>query len=129
MPLRHSPALCGLLLAFTMAVAVTPVSAQTATPAPAPVAVSDAKLQAFIAAAVKVGDLIDKWTAKIEAAPTTEEKTQLKQTANAELVSAIQSNGDMTLPEYQQISQAAETDPALQERIVKLLQAGSQKVQ
>ncbi|MBK8209361.1 MAG: DUF4168 domain-containing protein [Rhodospirillales bacterium] len=65
----------------------------------------------------------------MEAAPTPEEKTKLKQTANAELVAAIQSNGDMTLPEYRQISQAAESDPALQERIIKMLQAGAQKTQ
>jgi hypothetical protein len=127
MRLRLIPVLCGLLLAFSMSVAIAPVFAQTA--APAPVTVSDAKLQSFVAAALKVGDLIDKWTPKIEAAPTPEEKTKLKQTANAELVAAIQSNGDMTLPEYRQISQAAEADPALQERIIKMLQAGAQKTQ
>ena len=127
MRLRLSPALCGLLLAFIMTVPVAPVSAQTATPAP--VAVSDAKLQAFVTAALKVGNLTDQWTPKIEAATTPEEKTKLKQTANAELLAAIQANGDMTLPEYRQISQAAETDPALQERIIKMLQTGSQKGQ
>lgn len=131
MPLRLFPILIGLLLALTVSVAVAPVSAQTAAPepAPAPITISDAKLQSFVAAALKVGDLIDKWTPKIEAAATEEEKTKLKQTANAELVAAIQSNGDMTLPEYRQISQAAETDPALQERIIKMLQASAQKTQ
>ncbi|MBK8209362.1 MAG: hypothetical protein IPK78_04745 [Rhodospirillales bacterium] len=64
MRLRFFPILIGLLLSFTMSVAVAPVSAQTAAPeaAPVPITVSDAKLQSFVAAALKVGDLIDKWT-------------------------------------------------------------------
>ena len=124
--MRILSVLCGLLVAFTTAVPAAPAFAQ-ATPPPA-AAVSDAKLHAFIVAAVKVGDLIDKWSPKIEAAATTEEK-KLKQQANNELVSAIQGSGDMTLPEYRQISPAAETDPALQERIIKLLQEGGPQKQ
>jgi Domain of unknown function (DUF4168) len=86
--------------------------------------ISDAKLQSFIVAAMKVGGLVDQWTPRIEAAKTAEEKAQLKQTANGELVQAIQSNGDMTVAEYQQIGQRAEGDKALQDRILKILQAG-----
>jgi hypothetical protein len=87
--------------------------------------ISDAKLQSFIVAATKVGGLIDQWTPRIEAAKTPEEKAQLKQTANGQLVQAIQSNGDLTVQEYQQISQRAEGDKALQDRIVKILQASA----
>ncbi len=86
--------------------------------------ISDAKLQSFIVAAMKVGGLVDQWTPRIEAAKTPEEKEQLKKTANGELVQAIQSNGDMTVAEYQQIGQRAEGDKALQDRILKILQAG-----
>ena len=86
--------------------------------------ISDAKLQSFIVAAMKVGGLVDQWMPRIEAAKTPEEKAQLKQTANGELVQAIQSNGDMTVAEYQQIGQRAEGDKALQDRIVKILQTG-----
>jgi hypothetical protein len=86
--------------------------------------ISDAKLQSFIVAAMKVGGLVDQWMPRIEAAKTAEEKAQLKQTANGQLVQAIQSNGDLTVQEYQQISQRAEGDKALQDRIVKILQAG-----
>jgi Domain of unknown function (DUF4168) len=86
--------------------------------------ISDAKLQSFVVAAMKVGGLIDQWTPRIEAAKTPEERAQLKQTANGELVQAIQSNGDLTVDEYQQIGQRAEGDKALQDRIVKILQAG-----
>ncbi len=54
--------------------------------------ISDAKLQSFIVAAMKVGGLVDQWTPRIEAAKTPEEKALLKQTANGELFQAIQSN-------------------------------------
>lgn len=121
MRLRFLVALCGLLALGSFAPLIS-ATAQTAAPAPTPIAVSDAKLEAFVAAALKVGGLIDEWTPKIEAAATADEKTKLKQTANAELVAAIQSNGDLTLPEYRQISEAAETDPALQQRIMALLE-------
>lgn len=84
--------------------------------------ISDAKLQSFVVAAMKVGGLVDQWTPRIEAAKTPEEKAELKRTASGELVQAIQSNGDMTVDEYQQIGQRAEGDKALQERILKILQ-------
>jgi hypothetical protein len=85
--------------------------------------ISDAKLQSFVVAAIKVSGLIDQWTPRIEAAKTPEEKAQIKQTANGQLVQAIESNGDLTVHEYQQISQRAEGDKALQDRIVEILQA------
>ena len=86
--------------------------------------ISDAKLQSFVVAAMKVGGLVDQWTPRIEAAKTPEEKAELKRTASGELVQAIQSNGDMTVDEYQQIGRQAEGDKALQDRILKILQAG-----
>ena len=100
--------------------------AQEAVPA---AALTDDKLHAFIIAALKVGDLIDQWSPKIEEAKTPEEQEQLKQQANNELVAAIHSSGDLTLPEYRAISTAAENDPALQERIIKLLQEGGPQKQ
>jgi hypothetical protein len=86
--------------------------------------ISDAKLQSFVVAAMKVGELIDQWTPRIEAAKTAEERAQLKGAANGELVQAIQSTGDLTVQEYQQIGQRAEGDQALQERIMKIVQSG-----
>jgi Domain of unknown function (DUF4168) len=86
--------------------------------------ISDAKLQSFVVAAMKVGELIDQWAPRIEAAKTAEERAQLKGTANGELVQAIQSTGDLTVQEYQQIGQRAEGDQALQERIMKIVKSG-----
>jgi hypothetical protein len=124
MRFRFVPALCGLLVAFGALSLTAPSFAQSPA-APAIGEISDAKLQAFVAAALRVGDLIDEWAPKIEAAPTADEKNKLKQSANTELVAAIQGNNDMTVPEYRQISQAAESDPALQERIIKMLQGNA----
>ena len=123
-----------LLLPFFSLLAVLAASlpaaprafAQEAVPA---AALTDDKLHAFIIAALKVGDLIDQWSPKIEAAKTPAEQEQLKQQANSELVAAIEGSGGMTLPEYRAISSAAENDPALQERIIKLLQEGGPQKQ
>lgn len=122
--------LLGLLTILSGGIPATPqaLAQQAAAPAAAP-ALSDEKLHAFIVAALKVGDLIDEWSPKIEAAKTPEEQDKLKQQANSELVAAIQGNGDLTLPEYQAISTAAENDPALQERILNILQQGGPQKQ
>jgi hypothetical protein len=53
----------------------------------------------------------------------------LKGTANGELVQAIQSTGDLTVQEYQQIGQRAEGDQALQERIMKIVKSGEPQPQ
>lgn len=123
--------LLGLLIAVAGAVPGAPraLAQQAAAPAAAAASLTDEKLHAFIVAALKVGDLIDQWTPKIEAAKTPEEQDKLKQQANSELVAAIQGNGDLTLPEYQEISTAAENDPALQERILNILQQGGPQKQ
>lgn len=123
-----------LLLPFFTLLAALAASLPAAPRAFAQEAVSaasltDDKLHAFIIAALKVGDLIDQWEPKIEAAKTPAEQEQLKQQANSELVAAIESGGGMTLPEYRAISSAAENDPALQERIIKLLQEGGPQKQ
>jgi hypothetical protein len=111
-----------LILAGFMAGAFSPAMAQEAQ-------ISDAKLQSFVFAAMKVSELIDQWTPRIEAGKTAEERAQLKGTANGEMVQAIESTGDLTVQEYQQIGQRAEGDKALQERIMKIVQAGPPQTQ
>lgn len=108
-----------LLLAVNFALAV-PMSSAPAIAQDAAAPVSDAKLQAFVTAAMKVNTLIEQWTPKIQAAAP-DQQAQLKQTANAELLNAIQTTPDMSPQEYQQIAQAAQGDPALQQRILAIL--------
>ena len=111
-----------LIFAAFTALAFSPAMAQEAP-------ISDAKLQSFVVAATKVGELIDQWTPRIAAAKTAEEKAQLKGAAQGELVQAIQSTGDLTVQEYQQIGQRAEGDQALQERIMKIVQSSAPQPQ
>lgn len=108
------------LRALIVAAGLTGWAFSSATAQEAPI--SDAKLQSFVVAAMKVSDLVEQWTPRIEAAKTPEERAQLKSTANGELAQAIQSTGDMTVQEYQQIGQRAQGDQALQERIMKIVQ-------
>jgi hypothetical protein len=105
------------LLALAIAVALVRLAPATAQDTP----ISDAKLQSFIAADLKVGELIDQWTPRINAASSPEQASQLKQQANTELVQAIKSSGGISVEEFKQISQSAESDPALQQRIADML--------
>ena len=112
-----------LFLAAGLTVAaLSPASAQEAP-------ISDAKLQSFVVAVMKVSDLIDQWTPRIQAAKTAEEKAQLKGEAQGELAQAIQSTGGITVQEYQQIGRRAEGDQALQERIMKIVQSAEPQPQ
>jgi Domain of unknown function (DUF4168) len=109
--LLHSMCLAAGLIIF----ALSPAASEDLSP-------SDGKLQAFVTAALKVGGLIDEWTPRIEQAATEEQKTKLKSEANAEMIEAIRSTDGITVEEYKQISHAAQSNPALQERIVGILQ-------
>lgn len=108
-----------LLLAVNLALAA-PTSIAPALAQDAAASVSDAKLQAFVTAAMKVNTLIEQWTPKIQSAAP-DQQAQLKQTANSELLNAIQTTPDMSPQEYQQIAQDAQADPALQQRILAIL--------
>ena len=111
-----------ILAAGPTVAALSPASAQEAP-------ISDAKLQSFVVAVMKVSDLIDQWTPRIQAAKTAEEKAQLKGEAQGELAQAIQSTGGITVQEYQQIGRRAEGDQALQERIMKIVQSAEPQPQ
>lgn len=86
-------------------------------PAGAESQISDAKLQAFVTAAVSASKVIEQWTPRIESAKDQEAIESLLAQANVELVAAIEETGEITLQEYKQISQAAQADPGLSARI------------
>jgi hypothetical protein len=76
-----------------------------------------AKLESFVTAALKVNDLIEQWTPRIQGAQDETEAAALRDQANGELVAAIESADGITVDEYRQISQAAQADPQLMARI------------
>jgi hypothetical protein len=79
-----------------------------------------AKLESFVSAAVAVNRLVEQWTPRIQGAQNETEATQLREQANRELVTAIEHSDGITVEEYKQISQAAQSDPQLMERITKI---------
>lgn len=82
-------------------------------------AIDDQKLEAFVAAVIKVDRLIDQWTPKIQNAENREEAAALNQQANDELKQAIEETDGISVPEYQQISQALRENPELLTRMQK----------
>ena len=76
-----------------------------------------AKLKSFVSAALKVNDLIEQWTPRIQGAQDETEAAALRDQANGELVAVIESADGITVDEYRQISQAAQADPQLMARI------------
>jgi hypothetical protein len=79
-----------------------------------------AKLESFVTAALAVNQLVEQWSPRIQAAQSETEKTQMREQANRELVAAIEHSDGITVDEYKQISQAAQSDPQLMERITKI---------
>lgn len=81
---------------------------------------SDVKLKAFVTAAMAVDALINEWGPRIRDAESQESADRLRTQANAELVSAVESTGGISLDEYKAINEAARADPGLAERIEKI---------
>jgi uncharacterized protein DUF4168 len=79
-----------------------------------------AKLESFVTAAIAVNRLIEQWTPRIQGAQNETEATQMREQANGELVAAIEQSDGITIDEYRQISQAAQSDPALMARISEI---------
>ncbi len=84
--------------------------------------VGDAKLQAFVTAAMSVSKVMEQWVPRIESAESREAADGLLVQANAELVATIEGTDGITLQEYKDISQAARTDPVLSGRIEDIYQ-------
>ena len=103
-------------------VAATILAAATLTPAKAQAQYTEAKLEAFVMAAVAVNRLIAEWGPKIEGAPNEAEANKLAQQANGELKGAITKTKGITLDEYNQIARSARTDQSLAKRIQALHQ-------
>ena len=72
-----------------------------------------------MAAVIKVDRLIDQWTPKIQSAENRDQAAALNKQANDELKQAIEETDGISVPEYQQISEALRNDPDLLTRMQK----------
>ena len=86
----------------------------------------DAKLESFVTAAISVSQLIQQWTPRIQNAENKAHAEKLTQQANAEIEAAVEKTGGITVEEYKQIAQAAQTDPELTARIEKIFRDHTQ---
>ena len=85
-------------------------------------AVSDAKIHAFLTAAMSVSKVIEQWTPRIEGAESQEAADNLIAQANAELTAVIEGTDGISPDEYKEITEAARTDPVLSARIEEIHQ-------
>lgn len=83
---------------------------------------SDAKLQSFADAVLAVNAVVEQWRPQIQGAPNETGAEQMAQEANEEMRAAVAGTEGITVDEYQQIAQAAQTDAQLMARIDQVLQ-------
>lgn len=81
-----------------------------------------AKLESFVSAAIAVNDLIEQWGPRIEEAESEEQAAQLREQANAEMVTAIDQTEGISVDEYQTIVQAARNDPELSGQLQQMFE-------
>ena len=130
------------VIAALVAAPVAPVMAQTmqddpAAEAPAQAApetmpetpsagFSEDELTSFVNAAMEVQAVQQDYMAQIEAAPEDAERQALVQEAQEEMASAVEETEGMDVQTYNEIGQAAQTNPELNERILAMLQTRKQ---
>lgn len=83
---------------------------------------TDAQLESFIEATVKLQELQSAYLPQIEAAETDADKRALAQEARTEMTSAVEATEGLDVETYNRIGQAAQTDEDLNARLVAMLQ-------
>ncbi|SDI34353.1 DUF4168 domain-containing protein [Salipiger marinus] len=128
---RTSMLLKSTVIAALVAAPMAPVLAQDAMPADpatpaapeAPAAnFSDDQLTSFVDAAMSVQELRQDYMTRIDATEAPEEKQALVTEAQTEMASAVEETDGMDIATYNQIGQAAQADPQLNERIMAMVQ-------
>lgn len=117
--------------AIALALAAAPMTVFTAQSVAAQEAgeYSEQELDAFTSALLEVASVRDKYTPLLQSAETEEQKTAIVEEANAEITEVIETTDGMTMDSYLEIAQAASEDEALNQRIVKRVQAQDKTLQ
>jgi hypothetical protein len=82
---------------------------------------SQDQLESFASAVLEVQEIRSKWQAQLQGAENAEKAQELQAQAGAEMVSAVEEKG-LTVETYNAIATAARDNPALADRIGKLLE-------
>ena len=83
---------------------------------------SEAELSSFIDAAMQVQAVQQDYMTRIQETEADEDKQALVQEAQAEMTNAVKETDGMDLETYNEIGQAAQSDPELNQRILAMVQ-------
>lgn len=83
---------------------------------------SDGQLQSFATAWTGINQLAEQWKPQVEAAADQDQAAEMLQKFEAEANQVIENTEGIGTAEYQTIMKAAQSDPALKERIFAMLQ-------
>ena len=111
------------LMTFSPALAVEVAQAQQPTQqAPADgngAAVSDQKIEAFAVAYLQVDKVRQEYSAKIGATKDEAAKQKLQDEAKKQMVDTVEASKDISVEEYSTILTAAQSDPALANKVLE----------
>ena len=83
---------------------------------------SDGQLKSFAMVWTEINQLAEQWKPQVEAATSEDQAEQMIQQFEAEANQVIEQTDAISSTEYESIMQAAQSDPALKERIYAMLQ-------
>lgn len=84
--------------------------------------ITDDKLESFLDAAIEVQTLTESYTPRVQAAESEDEQKALVEEANVQIRGAVEEVDGISIDEYIAIGEAAQSDPALAQRITAMAQ-------
>lgn len=118
------PIIAALLIAVFAAASAEYAAAQTANQTQTAAAkVSDQDLRTFAAIRRDLNHVSTEYMAKLKAAATTEQRTQVRRNARKAMVAAIEKHG-MTLNQFRNMAKTISESPALQQKL-KAMEPGN----
>lgn len=117
--------------AIALALAAAPMTVLTAQSVAAQEAgdYSAQELDAFTNALLEVASVREKYTPLLQSAETEDQQAAIVEEANTEITEVIEATDGLTMDSYLEIAQAASEDQALNQRIVKRVQAKDKALQ
>lgn len=109
--------------AFAQNQTTEPQAAQPSIEAPADgeAAFSDDQLKSFAVAYLEVDKITKEYLPKLKEATDTTAQQKVREEAGAKMVEAVQGSGGISVDEYNQIAQSAQTDPELANKITSYI--------
>ncbi|MQU76407.1 uncharacterized protein DUF4168 [Sinorhizobium medicae] len=87
--------------------------------------ISEQKIEAFAVAYLQVDKVRQEYSTKIGATTDEAAKTKLQNEASQEMVKAVETSPNMSVEEYTTILKAAQSDPALAQKVQEKLQTSA----